>query len=172
MGLGFTANNAFLASLIGNLFMIVACPFAGRLGDRYAVERMMRLAILTLGVVPLVALWILHQVPTLPVLVVVHIVLCLAVSFYAGIIASALSWMFPVAVRSTGMSFAYNIAAIFFAGFTPAIMTWAIGFTPLATGMYVTLSAIVAFVTLPFMVRLINQQPDGVEYLRVKSEAR
>lgn len=168
VGLGFNANNAFLASLIGNLFMIAACPYFGRLGDQFGVERMLRISIFVLIVVPTAALWVLHETKTLPVLIVVHIVLCLAVSFYSGIIASALSRMFPVHVRSTGMSFAYNIAAIFFAGFTPAIMTWAIQYNRLATGLYVALAGLVALATLPAMVKLIKMQPDGVEYLRIK----
>ncbi len=168
VGLGFTANNAFLASLVGNLFMIFACPYFGRLGDKYGAERMLRLSIIVLIVVPTAALWLLHSAPSLPLLVGVHIVLCLTVSFYSGIIASALSRMFPVQVRSTGMSFAYNIAAIFFAGFTPAIMTWAIQYNKLSTGLYVSLAGLVALATLPAMIKLIKMQPDGVEYLRVK----
>ncbi|MDO5698428.1 MAG: MFS transporter [Dermatophilus congolensis] len=170
VGLGFTPREAFLASLTGNLFMIFASPLAGRLGDQFGVERMLRLSIIILIVVPISALYLLHQAPGVSMLIGVHIVLCLAVSFYSGIIASALSRMFPAEIRSTGMSFSYNIAAIFFAGFTPAIMTWAIQYSKLSTGIYVSLAGLVALATLPAMIKLLNGHADGVEYLRVKGK--
>ena len=66
---------------------------------------------------------------------------------------------------ATNPRFSYNIAAIFFAGFTPALMTWAITYTPLSTGIYVALSGIVALVTLPVMLRLIALNPDGAAFL-------
>ena len=91
----------------------------------------------------------------MPMLIGIHILLCVAVSGFAGIIPSALARVFPPEVRSTGTSFSYNIAAIFFAGFTPALMTWAIVITPLATGIYVALAGVVALVTLPVFTRLI-----------------
>lgn len=171
VGLGFTAQQAFLASLLGNVFMIFGCPLAGQLADKYGVRRMLRWSIITLVVVPVPALMALRSAPSVLVLIVVHIVLCLAVSFYAGIIPSALSRLFPAEVRSTGMSFSYNIAAIFFAGFTPALMTWAITFTPLSTGIYVALSGVLALVMLPTMLRLIARTPDGAQYLKEKHVA-
>lgn len=154
-GLGFTSNEAFWASLAGNLVMIFACVYAGRLADRFGTRRTLKWAIWALILVPVPALALLHAVPTMPMLIGIHIVLCVAVSGFAGIIPSALARVFPPEVRSTGTSFSYNIAAIFFAGFTPALMTWAIGFTPLATGIYVVLAGVVALVTLPVFLRLI-----------------
>ncbi|WP_306233249.1 MFS transporter [Agrococcus beijingensis] len=157
-GLGFTSNEAFWASLAGNLVMIFACVYAGRLADRFGTRRTLRWTTWALIVVPVPALALLHAVPTLPMLIGIHIVLCVAVSGFAGIIPSALARAFPPEVRSTGTSFSYNIAAIFFAGFTPALMTWAIGFTPLATGIYVALAGVVALITLPFFTRMVAKQ--------------
>ncbi|WP_258273729.1 MFS transporter [Agrococcus sp. HG114] len=154
-GLGFTSNEAFWASLAGNLVMIFACVYAGRLADRFGTRRTLRWSIWTLIAVPVPALALLHAVPEMPMLIAVHIVLCVAVSGFAGIIPSALARVFPPEVRSTGTSFSYNIAAIFFAGFTPALMTWAIGFTPLATGIYVALAGLVALATMPVFLRMI-----------------
>ncbi|WP_202804103.1 MFS transporter [Crystallibacter crystallopoietes] len=162
VGLGFSANDAFLASLIGNLFMIFACVYAGRLADRFGTRRMLVASIWILIAVPLPMLVILHLSPSLPVLIGVHIVMCLAVSSFAGVVPSALARVFPPAVRSTGTSFSYNIAAIFFAGFTPALMTWAIQYTSYATGLYVVLAGVVALLTLPAFMKLIREQEGDV----------
>ena len=101
---------------------------------------------------------VLHAAPTLPVLLAVHIILCLAVSSYAGVIPSALATMYPAEVRSTGMAFSYNVAAIFFAGFTPALMAWATTYSVYSPGIYVAITGIVALAALPAMMRLIVQQ--------------
>lgn len=158
VGLGFTSNEAFWASLVGNVFMIFACVYAGRLADRFGTRLTLKWATWALIVLPVPALALLHAAPSVPLLIVVHVVLCLAVSGFAGIIPSALARIFPAKVRSTGTSFSYNIAAIFFAGFTPALMTWAIGFTPLATGIYVALAGVVAIATLPVFLKLVAKQ--------------
>jgi MFS transporter, MHS family, proline/betaine transporter len=157
-GLGFTSNEAFWASLAGNLVMIFACVYAGKQADRFGTRRSLKVTTWLLIIVPVPALVLLHAVPTLPMLIVIHIVLCIAVSGFAGIIPSALARIFPPSVRSTGTSFSYNIAAIFFAGFTPALMTWAIGFTPLATGIYVVLAGVVALLTMPHFLHMIAQR--------------
>jgi MFS transporter, MHS family, proline/betaine transporter len=157
VGLGFTANEAFLASLIGNLTMIGACVFAGRLADRHGLRRMLVVGMATLIAVPLPALVVLHAAPAVAVLIGVHVVMCLAVSAFAGVIPSALARMYPVEVRSTGMAFSYNVAAIFFAGFTPALMAWATTYSVYSTGIYVALTGFLALAALPAMMRLIER---------------
>lgn len=158
VGLGFTAQEAFWASLVGNVCMIFACVYAGRLANRHGTGRTLRWATWFLIIAPVPLLALLHAAPVVPLLIVVHVILCTAVSGYAGIIPSALARVFPPEVRSTGLSFSYNVAAIFFAGFTPALMTWAIGLTPLATGIYVVITGIVALVTMPVFLRQVHEQ--------------
>lgn len=156
--LGFSSNRAFWASFVGNIGMIFACVFAGRLADKYGTRRALWCATVILFVIPVPALSVLHAVPTFPMLLVVHFVLCIAVSGYAGIIPSALARIFPAHVRSTGTSFSYNIAAIFFAGMTPTIMTWAMQYSFLSTGLYVTLAAGIAMVTMPVFMKRVEMQ--------------
>lgn len=158
VGLGFTANQSFWASLIGNLCMIFACLAAGRLADRHGARNMLKWAVILLAVVPVPSLALLHAMPSFPLLLLVHVLMCIVVSAYAGVIPSALARVFPTEIRSTGTSFSYNIGAVFFAGLTPAFMTWAIQYTALATGLYVLLASIVALATLPVFFRLIEDQ--------------
>lgn len=155
-GLGFTANNAFLASLLGNIAMIFACVGSAVIAQKIGFRKALTSAIIVVGIVPILGLVVLHSVPTLPVLLIVHIIICIAVSGYAGIIPSGIAQIFPTQVRSTGTSLSYNIVGIFFAGMTPAFMTWATEYTAYATGIYVAGMAIVALITLPVFLKYVK----------------
>lgn len=61
-------------------------------------------------------------------------------------------------MRSTGLAISYTIAAIGFAGFTPALMAWATRYTLYAPGIYVALAVVVSFAAFPAMLRLVAEQ--------------
>jgi MHS family proline/betaine transporter-like MFS transporter len=164
-GLGFSSNNAFLASLLGNIAMIFACVGAAIVAQKIGFKRALTAAIIIVGLVPLTALVILHMAPSLPMLLIVHVVICLAVSGYAGIIPSGLAQIFPTQVRSTGTSLSYNIVGIAFAGMTPAFMTWATEFTVYSVGIYVALTALIALVCLPIFLRFIKIRIQETEHI-------
>ena len=159
IGLGFTKNQAFTASLIGNVFMVVGCVLCGRVADRVGMRKVLRVGagLLLLGSYPL--LWWLHHSPTFSNLVLVHILFCTMVSVFCGVAPAALATIFPVAIRSTGMAIAYNVAAIFFAGFTPALLTWATRYHVMAPSVYLSLASVVAQVALLFMFNLNTAVP-------------
>ncbi|XYP86482.1 MFS transporter [Bordetella bronchiseptica] len=148
--LGFASSEAFLAALIGNLFLIGGCVAAGSLSDRIG-----RRAVLTLGaVVMLVAVYPLmmwlkaNHTPF--ALVVTQSLCCLMVSLYVGVAPAALSEIFPTAVRSSGMSLSYNTAVTIFGGFAPAILTWityttGVAFAP---ALYVMGASVIALAAL------------------------
>jgi MHS family proline/betaine transporter-like MFS transporter len=59
------------------------------------------------------------------------------------------------------MALSYNIAAIFFAGFTPALMTWATkDISKLAPAIWVSLAALVCLVVLPVIFRYVDSLAD------------
>jgi MHS family proline/betaine transporter-like MFS transporter len=120
----FQSSDAFLAALIGNCFMVVGCLLSGRFSDRFGRWRTMAVGALGLliGVYPLFD-W-LSVSHTLPTLIAVQIIFCLLVAVFVGVAPSALSDIFPVEIRSTGMALSYNIAVTIFGGFAPAILTW------------------------------------------------
>jgi len=157
--LGFTRNQAFTASLIGNIFMVVVCVISGSLADRFGMARMLRIGaiVLLLGSYPLLA-WLQYS-PTFSTLIMVHIAFCIMVSIFCGVAPVALASIFPVSVRTTGMSISYNVATIFFAGFAPALLTWASTYDAMAPSYYLMFASLVGLVALHYMFNLDSNTP-------------
>ncbi|MBP6344992.1 MFS transporter [Neisseriaceae bacterium CLB008] len=154
VGLGFSKNQAFTASLIGNVFMVIGSLISGRCADKIGMAKVLRYSaiLLMVGSYPLL-MW-LHHDPAMSTLVCVHILFCLMVAAFSGAAPSALASIFPVEVRSTGMAVAYNIAAIFFAGFTPALLTWATSHNVMAPSLYLAGACVIALIALQKMFDL------------------
>lgn len=159
IGLGFTAQDSFLASLAGNIVLIAGCVYFGRLADRVGAKPIVVWSSAVMLVLPPLLLMWLHAAPSVPVLLVVHAILCLNVSAFTGIAPSTLPRIFPVAVRATGLAISYNVAAVFFAGFTPALMTWATAkVTAYAPALWVAVGAVACLAATPALFRQIARQ--------------
>ncbi|MCX4549774.1 MFS transporter [Streptomyces sp. NBC_01267] len=156
-GLGFTTQQSFLASLVGNAVLVVGCLVAGRAADRAGAQRVIVAGALALLVLPFPLLAWLHAQPALPVLLLVHCLLCAGVAAFAGVAPSTLTRLFPVAVRSTGVALSYNLAATLFAGFTPALMAWAVAsLTVYAPALWVAGAAVACLAAAPALFRQIQ----------------
>lgn len=152
----FTAQQAFGASLIGNIPFVIGCIFFGTWSDRLGRRRSLSIgaALLLLSVLPLF-LW-LKASPTLPTLIVVQCIICILVSSFVGAAPAALAETFPTGVRATGMSLVYNGAFTLFGGFAPMILTWLTqrsGGSIYSPAWYVMLAAAVALIAIPFLRR-------------------
>jgi MHS family proline/betaine transporter-like MFS transporter len=150
----FTAQQAFGASLIGNIPFVVGCLWFGSLSDRIGRRRSLFLsaALLFVSVLPLF-LW-LKASPTLPTLIIVQSIVCILVASFVGVAPAALSEIFPTGVRSTGMSLVYNGAFTLFGGFAPMILTWLTqrsGGSLYSPAWYVMMAAGVAMIAIPFL---------------------
>ncbi|HEY4969101.1 MAG TPA: MFS transporter [Steroidobacteraceae bacterium] len=151
---GFSASQAFGASLIGNIPFVIGCVWFGSWSDRIGRRRSLALsaALLFIAVLPLF-LW-LKADPTLPTLIIVQAIVCLLVASFVGVAPAALSEIFPTGVRSTGTSLVYNGAFTLFGGFAPMILTWLIqrsGGSIYSPAWYVMLAAGVALIAIPFL---------------------
>ncbi len=150
----FSAQQAFGASLIGNILFVIGCVWFGSLSDRIGRRTSLFLsaALLLLSVLPLF-LW-LKASPTLPTLIVVQCIVCALVASFVGVAPAALSEIFPTGVRSTGTSLVYNGAFTLFGGFAPMILTWLTqrsGGSIYSPAWYVMLAAAVALLAIPFL---------------------
>jgi MFS transporter, MHS family, proline/betaine transporter len=146
------ASDAFIASLVGNVFMVVTCVAAGSLSDRIGRKTVLMIAavLLALGVHPL--LWAIQASQTVGTAILVQTGFCILTGLFVGVAPAALSELFPTRFRATGMSLCYTIAITFFGGFAPAILTWlAQNQSPTAPAWYVTASAVVALIAIPNM---------------------
>ncbi len=120
----FESRQAFIASLVGNCFMVVSCVLAGALSDRIGRRTVLTFAccLMLLGIYPML-IWLSVSHTTLT-LITVQTVFCIMVALFVGVAPSTLGAVFPTRVRSSGMSLSYNFSVTVFGGFAPAILTW------------------------------------------------
>lgn len=160
---GFTASQSFSASLIGNIVLVGGCLVSGALSDSLGRRAMLGLgaSVMFVAVLPLF-MW-LHASPTTMTLVLVQTTFCLMVAIFVGVAPAALSEIFPVGVRSTGMSIVYNTAITIFGGFAPAILTWftqVSGGSVFAPAWYVMAAAALALFSIMYLPDRAAQRAD------------
>ncbi|HKX79548.1 MAG TPA: MFS transporter [Novosphingobium sp.] len=161
--LGFSAGQAFTASLVSNVAMVGACLSGGRLADRIGHRRLLLILAAILCVAPHPLLWIAASTSSTATLTVVQSLLCAAVGLFVGAAPAALSALFPVGIRATGSSIAYNIAVMLFGGFAPAILSWLISRgQPFAPAWYVSVAALLALPALFALHRTRHIEPSGL----------
>lgn len=152
--MGFASSQAFLAALIGNVFLVAGCVSAGTLSDRFGRRRVLSCGALLLLVATYPLMMWLQVSHTVLTLIVVQSLFCAMVSMFVGVAPAALAEIFPTAVRSSGMSLAYNTAVTIFGGFAPAILTWityttGVAFAPALYVMGAAVIALIAIFMLP-----------------------
>ncbi|MCO7608773.1 MFS transporter [Pseudomonas chlororaphis] len=137
--LGLPLDQVLLVQMFAVALMTLVIPFTGALSDR--VGRRPVLMAFTLAffvmVYPLYV-WV-AAAPSIERLLVMQILLCGAIGGFFGPAPTALAEQFPIEVRSTGVSVAYNLAVMLFGGFAPLIVTWLsrVMATPVAPSFYV-----------------------------------
>ena len=148
--LGFTADEAFTASLVGNLVLIGVCFLSGWLADRMGRLRLLQRAAWALLVLPPLLMALLIAEHALITLIFVQTGFCILAGLYAGAMPATLAELFPTRSRSTATAIAYNLAFSPFAGFAAVIITWLAGWGlgAQAPTFYVGLTAVVALVVI------------------------
>jgi MFS family permease len=137
--LGLPLDQVLLVQMLAVGLMTVVIPLSGALSDRMGRRPVLMAFTLAFFVIvyPLYV-WV-AAAPSLERLLVMQLLLCTAIGGFFGPAPTALAEQFPVEVRSTGVSVAYNVAVMVFGGFAPLIVTWlskVLG-TPVAPSFYV-----------------------------------
>ncbi len=137
--LGLPLDQVLLVQMLAVGLMTVVIPLSGALSDRLGRRPVLMAFTLAffIMVYPLYV-WV-AAAPSVERLLVMQLLLCTAIGGFFGPAPTALAEQFPVEVRSTGVSVAYNVAVMVFGGFAPLIVTWltkVLG-TPVAPSFYV-----------------------------------
>jgi nitrate/nitrite transporter NarK len=100
-----------------------------------------------------------------------QLLLCGAIGGFFGPAPTALAEQFPIEVRSTGVSIAYNISVMVFGGFAPLIVTWlskVLG-TPVAPSFYVLFTCLLTLLGIYCMQEAPRAKAPSALNLGVKS---
>jgi MHS family proline/betaine transporter-like MFS transporter len=125
--LGLPRYAGFLGGMISGLVSLLGVPMVGKLADRVGPLRIMLTAAVVALVLSLPLFLILVANPSVLVLTLVQVVLGVQMAFYFGPLPALLTFMYPTAVRTTGLSISYNVGVTLFGGFAPIILTALIG---------------------------------------------
>ncbi|MGE2833822.1 MFS transporter [Mycobacterium sp. SMC-4] len=116
------------ALIIGGLFEIMFVPLAGWLGDKWRPQYVTVMGLLGIAVVA-IPLYLVAHTGSFVVITLMLIVTALFTGFNYGPIAAVLASIFPVRVRYTGTSLAYQGAALTAGALTPIVVPTLLGMT-------------------------------------------
>lgn len=142
------AKDALLISTFSMvLLMLLVVPTAA-LTDKWGRKRVMMATCVAYFILAYPIFWLMTQEGFVSVFAG-EMLLTIIVGFYVGAAPTVFVELFPTAVRYTGMSISYNIAAALFGGTAPMVQTWLIkhsGGMQLAPAFYLMLCAVLSFI--------------------------
>ena len=145
--LGYSRQQFLMIQLFGILFFALTIPFSAVLADRYGRRRTLLWVTASIGAFGFVLAPLL-QSGTAGTVLAMAIGLSL-MGFTYGPMGTALSELFPTAVRYTGSSLTFNVAGVFGASLAPYIATWlATTYGLQFVGYYLILAAVLTVVGL------------------------
>lgn len=146
--LGLPPWSGYAGAVVAGLVIMVGSPIIGLLADRVGQTKIM----LTAAAVGLVVAYpmfiLLTGRPTVGALIGAEIIIGMLGASYFAPLPSMLSAMFPVEIRTTGMSLAYNIGVTLLGGFAPTVLAWLVTYNLRAPSFYYMAVAIVSIVGL------------------------
>lgn len=131
---------ATLPTMLCGVLLVVLCPLAGHLSDRWGRKRMLVTAMLlyALAMLTLTA-WVL-QSPVFLNYLLLQFIASVCMAFVWGPFPTAVTETVPVGVRATGVALIYNFSVMLFGGLAPFFITAIIGVSgnAMAPAYYVT----------------------------------
>lgn len=157
MTLGLPDWSGYAGAVLAGVIALVLSPVVGKLADRLGQTRIMMVSagVGMVIVVPMVQLII--SVGSVWALLVVEAILGLLMAAYFAPLPSLMTQMFPVQVRTTGMSVAYNIGVTSMGSFAPAILAAWVQSSLLAPGFYYMIIGVISLIGLVLARRLYDQ---------------
>lgn len=157
MTLGLPDWSGYAGAVLAGLIALVLSPVVGKFADQVGQTRIMMVAagVGMVIVVPMVQLIV--SVGSVWALLVVEAILGLLMAAYFAPLPSLMTQLFPVQVRTTGMSVAYNIGVTSMGSFAPAILAAWTQASLLAPGFYYMIIGVISLVGLVLARRLYDQ---------------
>jgi len=156
--LGLPPWSGYAGAVVAGLVIFVGSPLSGLLADRIGQTRIM-LTAAGIGIVVAFPLFsVLTSKPKVSTLIVLEIVLGVLCAAYFAPLPSMLSELFPVAIRTTGMSLAYNIGVTLLGGFAPTILAWLVTYSLRAPSIYYIAVALLSVIGLVLARRLYGSR--------------
>ena len=145
--------SSLFANSIALLVLTILCPVFGRISDTIGRKPLMLTGASAIAALTYPAIALLASKPTILMLSSVQVLMAVLIAAFTGPAPAALAELYPPAIRSSGMSLAYNGAVTVFGGFAPFIATWLISKTGsnLAPAVYVVSAALLSLAALFFM---------------------
>jgi MHS family proline/betaine transporter-like MFS transporter len=151
--LGLDRTSSFIANAAGLVMVLVLVPVFGNLSDRIGRRPLLLGAGLLIFLAAYPVLYGLTTHPTFIALLLAQLAFGALIAAFTGPAPATMAELFPVTVRSSGLSVAYNFAVTIFGGFAPFIATWLIQATgsSLAPAGYVMFAAVLSIAVLAFL---------------------
>lgn len=158
MTLGLPDSSGYAGAVLAGLVALVVSPFVGMLADRIGQTRIMLVAAIVGIVLAVPIVQMIVSLATVWALMFAEVFFGLLMGTYFAPLPSLLAQFFPVQVRTTGMSVAYNVGVTSMGSFAPAILAAWVEVTLLAPAYYFIIIALISTVGL-VLARRVYAQP-------------
>lgn len=139
---------ALIANAIGLAIMIALLPVWGRLSDRIGRKPLLLGSIVAFTAVSYPAYALMAQ-GTFVSYLLGQVILGVTITAFSGTFVATVVELFPLRVRASGLSFAYNVTGIVAIGLTPAAMAYLSGlfdYSPIGPVLWILVGAVIGLV--------------------------
>jgi len=122
--LGLTLGQVQLSTFLACLILLILCPIAGYCSDRLGRKPVLFIAIIAYGLVVYPLFSHLLMGASLMTMILTQCSLAVCMSFFWGPMPATMAELFPVRIRSTGLSLSFNLGGALFGGLAPLYLTY------------------------------------------------
>ncbi|GAB3624700.1 MFS transporter [Mariniluteicoccus endophyticus] len=157
--LGLPAWAAFPGAVTAGVITLIGSPLVGKLADRVGPSTIMIVATIIGAIAGWPLFLILNANPSIMTLTICEIIVGILMCLYFAPMPALLSELFPVQVRTSGMTIAYSLGVAIIGGCAPFVLTWLVGTTGLKTapGFYYVGACVLSLIGV-LISRLVYKQ--------------
>jgi MFS family permease len=146
--LGLTLGEVQLSTFLACLILLLLCPVAGYWSDRVGRKPVLFTAIIAYGLMVYPLFSHLLANASLATMILTQCSLAVSMSFFWGPMPATMAELFPVRIRSTGLSLSFNLGGALFGGLAPLYLTYLLKETgnPMVPAYYLLMSTVFGLV--------------------------